>query len=83
MVEYQHAGGAGDFGDEALGFGIIDPAQFVLVIEVAHSSIVLNQGKTFAVERQARRYWADIIDRHAAGLGDASRARHARRRIVG
>ena len=53
VVEYQYPGGAGDFGDEALGFGVIDVAQFVLVIKVADRAVVLNHSETFAVERQA------------------------------
>jgi hypothetical protein len=34
VVEHQHPAGAGNFGDETLGFRIIDAAQFVLVIEI-------------------------------------------------
>src|SRR5262249_26747171 len=33
VVEYQYPSRTGDFGDEALGFGIIDPTQLVLVIK--------------------------------------------------
>src|SRR6266446_3693008 len=44
VVEYQHPAGAGNFGDETLGFGIIDAAQFVLVIEIPNRAMVLDQG---------------------------------------
>jgi len=53
VIEYQYSGGAGDFGDETLGFGVIDATQFVLVIKVADRAVVLDHSETFAVERQA------------------------------
>jgi hypothetical protein len=55
VVEYQYPSGAGDFGDEALGLGVIDLAQFVFVIKVADRAVVLDHSKPFAVERQAAR----------------------------
>jgi hypothetical protein len=82
VVEHQYPGGAGDFGDEPLGFGVIDPAQFILVIKVADRAVVLDHSETFAVERQAPRQWPGVVDHHAVRLGLASRTRHAGRWIV-
>jgi hypothetical protein len=83
VVEDQDPAGAGHFGDKTLGFGIVDAAQFVLVIKVPHRAFVLEEGQAFAVERQLRCDRAGVVDRHAVRLGDAGRARHARRRVVG
>ena len=44
VVEYQHPIGAGHLRDEALGFGIIDAAQFVLVVEVLDRAAMLDNG---------------------------------------
>ena len=83
VVEDHNPAGTGHFGDETLGFGIVDAAQFVLVIKVPHRAFVLDEGQAFAVERQLRCYRTGVVNRHAMRLGDAGRARHARRRVVG
>jgi hypothetical protein len=83
VVEYQYPGGAGGFGDEALGPGVIDPAQLVLVIKVADGALVLDHSETFAVERQTWRYRPGVIGLDAVRLGHAGRTPHAGRWIVG
>src|SRR6516225_3085556 len=83
VIEYQYPGGAGDFGDETLGLGVIDAAQLVLVIKVANRAVVLDHSKTFAVERQTPCYSAGVVDHHAVRLGHSGRTRNAGGRFVG
>ena len=82
VVEHQHALGAGGFRHEPFALGIVHSAQLVLVIEVLDRTAVLDQGQTFAVERQMRRHRASIVDRHPMRLGDTRRTGHAGRRVI-
>jgi len=81
--EYQDPIGAGNLCDETLGFGIVDAVQLILVVKIFDRALVLDNGEALAVERQPRRNRPGVVDRHPMGLGDAGRAGHAGRRVVG
>src|SRR5580704_10555405 len=83
MVEYQHPAGAGCLGDEAYGFGIIDAAQLVLVIEVLDRAAMLDMSQPFTVEREATRDRPCIMNQHDMRFRNASRPRHSGRRVIG
>jgi hypothetical protein len=54
VVEHQHAGAPGDVGNETLRFRVVDPAQFVFVIEVLDRAALLDDGQTLDIQRQVR-----------------------------
>ena len=83
VVEHEDLAGAGGFGDQALGLGVVDAAEFVLVVEVVHRAGVVQHRKTFAVERDVRRDRARALDRHAVRVARGVGAGDARRRFEG
>jgi hypothetical protein len=68
IVWSNHPIGTGNLRDEALRFGIVDAAQFVLVIEVR--AAVLDNGETLAVERQTSGNRPGVILNYPAPMAD-------------
>ena len=77
MVEDEDAAGAGHLLDEGLGLRVVDPADLVVVPEIAHRAALLGQREALHVERQLAGDRPQIVDLHLVRL-----ERHVRRRVV-
>src|SRR4051812_3538008 len=81
MVEYNDAIRLQRRPEEGLSGGIVDVANLLIVVEIAHDSRMADQGKTLAIKRKAVRDQAGIEYRHLMGFGQRRRFRLAGRRI--
>ena len=52
--------------NESLGLGVVDRGQLIVVLEVRHRALVIDESKAFTVEREFVRKQARIAHRHRA-----------------
>ena len=84
MVEDKDAAGAGDLGDEALRLRVVDPPHLVVVPEVAHRAVLLDEREALPVELDFRGDRPHVADAHLvrarAACSSGSRRGPAHRR---
>src|SRR4030095_2313148 len=64
VVKNHHALGAGGLLYQFLGFLVVQGANFVLVVEVFHLGLMIDEDESFALQRQLIGDGAAVVNRH-------------------
>src|SRR5437762_2948571 len=77
VIKNDDAFGAALGFDQRLHLRIVDPADFILVVEVGDIGVVAQEAKSMALQREFLRMGTAVMNGYAARIGLAARARIA------